>query len=51
MLITKEQLEAIIQNYNKKGYSTDQCIGFIDGVGEVMKLIIRLQEQSKPKTK
>lgn len=47
MLITKEQQEALIANYNKEGHSRDECLGFIDGVGKTMELIIRLGSTSK----
>jgi len=42
MLITKESQEALVQNYIKRGYSTDQNIGFIDGVEKAMELIERI---------
>lgn len=42
MLITKEQQEALIENYIKQGHSTDQCDGFISGVEKTMALIGRL---------
>lgn len=46
MLITKEHQEALISNYNKQGHSQDECLGFIDGIGKLMELIIKLD---KPK--
>lgn len=39
MIITKEQQEALINNYIKKGYNQDACIGFIDGVEKTMELV------------
>lgn len=39
MIITKEQQEALINNYIKEKHSNDECIGFIDGVEEIMNLI------------
>ncbi len=44
MLITKEQQEALIAKYNKEGHSQDECLGFIDGMGKLMELIIRLDK-------
>lgn len=42
MIITKEQQEAWISNYVKQGHTRDECIGFIDGVEKVMKIIENL---------
>ena len=42
MIITKEQQESLIQNYIKEKHSTDECIGFIDGVEKTMNLISKL---------
>lgn len=43
MIITKEQQEALISNYTKKGHSQDECLGFIDGVAKTMELISNIQ--------
>ena len=40
MIITKEQQQALIDNYVKKGHSTDECIGFIDGIEKTMELVV-----------
>lgn len=47
MLITKGQQEALIANYNKEGHSQDECLGFIDGIGKLMELILRLDNPMK----
>jgi hypothetical protein len=47
MLITKEQQEALVHNYIKRGYSTDQNIGFIDGFEKAMELIERIYKESE----
>jgi hypothetical protein len=47
MLITKESQEALVHNYLKRGYSTDQNIGFIDGVEKAMELIERIYKESE----
>jgi hypothetical protein len=45
MIITKEQQEALINNYIKEKHSNDECIGFIDGVEEIMNLISILNKE------
>tara|TARA_R110000868_G_scaffold103241_2_gene284360 strand:- start:4987 stop:5136 length:150 start_codon:yes stop_codon:yes gene_type:complete len=47
MLITKEQLEAIVNNYIKSGNNQDACIGFIDGVEKVMELITKIETKNE----
>ena len=39
MIITKEQQEALVSNYVKKGYGSDQCIGFIDGIEKIIEML------------
>lgn len=39
MIITKEQQEAWISNYVKEKHTSDECIGFIDGVEKIMEII------------
>jgi hypothetical protein len=43
MIITKEQLEALISNYSKD-HSVDEICGFIDGIHKVMELITKINE-------
>ena len=45
MLITKEQQEALVHKYIKSGKSTDECIGFINGIEQTIELIARLYEE------
>jgi len=47
MLITKEQQESLVDNYVKEKHSTDEVCGFIDGIGKLMELIIRLDSENK----
>jgi hypothetical protein len=47
MLITKEQQEALVHKYINEKHNTDECIGFIDGVYEAMKLIERIYKESE----
>ena len=39
MILTKEAQEALISNYVKSGKNQDECIGFIEGVEAMNKLI------------
>jgi hypothetical protein len=42
MLITKEQQEALLEDYIKRN-SHDACIGFIDGMNAIIELMLRLE--------
>ena len=44
MLITKEQQEALVDNYIKEKHSKDEVCGFIDGLQKLMELIIKLDD-------
>jgi len=39
MILTKEAQEALISNYVKSGKNQDECIGFIEGVEAMNRLI------------
>jgi len=41
MLITREHQEALVEIY-KKDHNHDETIGFIDGMGKMMELFIKL---------
>jgi hypothetical protein len=45
MIITKEQLEALANNYANQKHNTDECIGFIDGLSAAVKLMSKLSER------
>ena len=45
MLITKEQQEALVNMYVKDKHTTDECIGFIDGVNSIMELIGKIDKE------
>lgn len=45
MIITKEQQEALIDNYIKKKHNQDQCVGFIDGVVATIDLISKIEQK------
>lgn len=51
MIVTKEQLEALVNNYKKRGASDAELIGFIDGVEAVMDLIDKIQKESNTEAK
>jgi len=42
MIITKEQQEAIVDKYIKEKHSTDEVLGFIDGINATIELINKL---------
>lgn len=41
MIITKEHQEAMVRNYAKQGKSSEQVIGFIDGLYEMVNLVTK----------
>lgn len=43
-LITREQQQALIDNYNKRAANNSELIGFIDGIEAVMDLISKLSK-------
>jgi hypothetical protein len=45
MLITKEQQEALVDNYIREKHNQDECIGFIDGLAAMLELIERLDKE------
>lgn len=47
MLITKEQQEAMVDNYIKSNHSGAEIMGFIDGIEALMDLIERLDKNRK----
>ena len=44
MIITKEQQERIVDKYIKERHSTDECIGFIDGIKATLELMNRISK-------
>lgn len=48
MLITKEQQQALIDNYIKGKHNQDECSGFIDGVAAMMKLLSDIEGNRSP---
>ncbi len=49
MLITKEHQEALIENYRKKGRNEFECMGFVEGLNEMLNLIDKKIKQKKMK--
>ena len=43
MIITKEQQERILEKYIKEKHSTDECIGFVDGINACLNLINQIK--------
>jgi len=49
MIITKEQQEAIVNNYRKKGRNEFEVMGFIEGMEEMYKHIEKNMNQTETK--
>lgn len=47
MLVTKEQQEALVDNYIKNKHNQDECIGFIDGINAALELLSKIDKRSK----
>jgi hypothetical protein len=47
MLITKEHQEALIENYRKKGRNEFECMGFVEGLNEMLNLIDKKIKQKQ----
>jgi len=47
MIVTREQQQALIDNYAKKGHSTEEVLGFIDGVVKTMDLLVSIDKRNK----
>jgi hypothetical protein len=43
MLVTKEQQEAVLDNYIRQGKSQGEVMGFIDGMEAMFNLIAQIQ--------
>ena len=39
MIITKEHQEAMVENFKKRGKTTDEVIAYIDGISEMLQLV------------
>ena len=46
MIVTKEQQEALIENYIKDKHNLDECTGFISGVYKTMELIDKINKHT-----
>ena len=42
MIVTKEQQERLVDKYVKEKHTTDECIGFIDGLNAGLELVKNL---------
>jgi hypothetical protein len=47
MIITKEQQEAWVNTYVKEKHSTDECIGFIDGINKTLESLDKMSNFEK----
>jgi hypothetical protein len=47
MLVTKEQQEALVEKYIKDKHSTDECIGFIDGINATLELVDKIYKRQQ----
>ena len=48
MIVTKEHQEAMVENYMKAGHTTDETLGFIDGLNAALDFIFyKLEESNK----
>jgi hypothetical protein len=43
MLVTREQQEAVLNNYVNQGKNYDECQGFIDGMEAMFNLIAQIE--------
>lgn len=46
MLVTKEQQEALVNNYVKEKHNADECIGFIDGIEKTLELVSAIAQRA-----
>jgi hypothetical protein len=44
MIITKEQQEAMVNNYRKEGRTEYECMGFADGLSAMLDLVCEPRE-------
>ena len=47
MLITREQQEALLTKYVNEKHSTDECIGFTDGMKAMLELISKIENEKQ----
>lgn len=50
MLVTKEQQERLVAQYVKDKHSTDECIGFIDGINATLELLSKISKTEQYET-
>lgn len=49
MIVTREHQEALVSKYINDGHSSDECIGFIDGLVAALDLVENLAMPTKCK--
>jgi len=47
MILTKEQQEKIVEQYVKERHTTEECIGFIDGINATIELINKISKDKE----
>lgn len=47
MIVTKEQQEALVDNYINQGHTSDEVSGFIDGVIKAIELIATIDKRKR----
>lgn len=41
MIVTKEEQERLVELYVKEKHTTDECMGFIDGINAILTHLIK----------
>ena len=47
MIVTKLQQMKLVENYVKEKHTTDECIGFIDGINKTLELIDKILKNER----
>jgi len=51
MIITKEQQEALVENYRRKGRNEFECMGFAEGLNEMLNIIDKKLKEKQDENK
>lgn len=46
MIVTKEQQEEILSKYVDEKHTTDECIGFVDGINATLELVNKIMNEN-----
>lgn len=47
MLVTREQQQAILNQYIQENKNQDECMGFVDGINATLKLVDSIIKNNK----